>query len=130
MKGFVCGAFDFLHAGHISMLKQCKENCDYLVVGLHVDPSTERSDKNRPIETILERQIQLQGCKYVDEVIVYEKDRDLEIIIGYYQFDIRFLGSDYLDKQDQIILKDFIPIHYTRWIPPTSSQIRERIKKV
>ena len=67
--GFVAGAFDLLHAGHVLMLKDARSQCDYLIAGLHIDPSIERPQKNKPIQTLEERRIQLEGCKYVDEII-------------------------------------------------------------
>lgn len=127
--GFVCGAFDLLHAGHISMLEQCKKKCDFLIVGLQIDPSIDRPDKHSPVEKLLERQIRLRGCKYVDEVIVYQSDKDLLLVLQYLNVDIRFLGSDYRKKKGEIIEKDLVPISFTRWMPPTSSSLRERIKK-
>lgn len=128
MRGFTCGTFDFLHAGHIHMLKQCKRMCDYLVVGLQVDPSVERKDKNKPVESLLERQIKLRACKYVDDIIVYESDTDLLIMLRHLDIGIRFLGSDYKEKQYKIKEPDAVPIEFTHWMPPTSSDIRRRIK--
>jgi glycerol-3-phosphate cytidylyltransferase len=66
--GFTCGAFDLLHAGHIAMLKECKEHCEYLIVGLHTDPTIDRpTTKNKPVQSIYERYLQLKGCEYVDD---------------------------------------------------------------
>jgi len=70
--GFTCGSFDLLHAGHVLMLKHAKSKCTRLIVGLQVDPTVDRPEKNKPIQSLLERTIQLQGCKFVDEIIVYE----------------------------------------------------------
>src|SRR3990167_3972639 len=75
--GFVAGAFDLLHPGHIQLLRDCKDMCEYLVVGLHVDPSTERKEKNKPVQTVYERFEQLKACKYVDQVVPYETENDL-----------------------------------------------------
>ena len=75
--GITFSAFDLLHAGHVAMLEEAKSVCDYLIVGLHIDPSLERSNKNKPIQSLIERQIQLKGCKYVDEIICYETEQDL-----------------------------------------------------
>jgi glycerol-3-phosphate cytidylyltransferase len=94
-KGFVCGAFDLLHVGHLILLEKCKDECDYLLVGLHVDPSIERKSKNKPIQSIFERLMQLKSCKYVDGVIIYETEKELEVILRNFGIDIRFLGSDY-----------------------------------
>jgi len=96
--GVVASAFDLLHAGHILMLKEAKSVCDYLVVCLHVDPSLQRDSKNKPIQNIVERQIQLKGTKYVDEIIVYETEEQLMEIFKGNKFDIRIIGEDYLGK--------------------------------
>ena len=77
IKGFTCGAFDLLHAGHIKMLKEIKSQCDYLIVGLQTDPSIDRPQKHKPIETIEERLIRLKSCKYVDKIVVYDTELDL-----------------------------------------------------
>lgn len=128
MIGFTCGAFDLLHAGHVLFLKQCKLYCDYFIVGLQVDPSVDRIDKHRPIQGVLERQIQLEACRYVDRVIVYETENDLLAILGNMDFDIRFLGSDYESKK--ITGEEFVKIKFIdrnhNW---SSSELRERIKK-
>src|SRR3989304_5990592 len=112
IKGFVCGAFDLLHAGHIHLLRQCKKECDFLIVGLQVDPSNDRSNKNKPIETVLEREIKLMACRFVDRIIVYEKEEDLHIILRYLGIDIRFLGSDYKYGMKTITGESEIPIKY------------------
>ena len=97
-KGFTCGCFDLLHAGHVVMLKEAKENCDYLIVGLQVDPTIDRKEKNSPVQTIVERQAQLAAIKYVDEVIVYCTEADLVDIINMYPIIIRILGEEYRQK--------------------------------
>ena len=96
--GFTASTFDLLHAGHISMLREAKENCDYLICGLQIDPSVDRPTKNSPIQTIVERQVQLSAVKYVDEIIVYRTEQDLEDILEMYHIDIRILGDEYRDK--------------------------------
>jgi glycerol-3-phosphate cytidylyltransferase len=93
--GFTCSTFDLLHAGHIAMLREAKEHCDYLICGLQTDPSIDRILKNSPIQTIVERQVQLSAIKYVDEIIVYETERDLEDILEMFHIDIRILGEEY-----------------------------------
>ena len=98
--GLTASTFDLLHAGHVSMLREAKSQCDYLIAALQVDPSFDRSDKNPPVQTIVERQAQLHAVKYVDEVIVYCTERDLLDIINMYPIDIRILGEEYR-------LKDF-----------------------
>lgn len=130
--GFVAGAFDLLHAGHIYLLKQCKKKCDYLIVGLHVDPSEERKNKNKPVETLLERQIRLESCKYVDKWIIYETEDDLSLIFKYLKPNIRFLGTDYttnLGDPKPITDKDAVPIEYIESLPIHTEGIRKRIKE-
>lgn len=96
--GFTASTFDLLHAGHIAMLREAKEHCDYLICGLQTDPSIDRKSKNKPIQTIVERQVQLAAVKYVDEIIVYETEKDLEDILEMFHIDIRILGEEYRDK--------------------------------
>jgi glycerol-3-phosphate cytidylyltransferase len=96
--GFTASTFDLLHAGHISMLREAKEHCDYLICGLQIDPSVDRPTKNSPIQTIVERQVQLAAVKYVDEIVVYRTEQDLEDILEMYHIDIRILGDEYRDK--------------------------------
>jgi len=96
--GFTASTFDLLHSGHIAMLREAKEHCDYLICGLQTDPSIDRQNKNSPIQTIVERQVQLAAVKYVDEIIVYQTEKDLEDILEMYHIDIRVLGEEYRDK--------------------------------
>ena len=96
--GFTCSAFDLLHSGHISMLRGAKEQCEYLIVGLQVDPSIDRPEKNAPIQTVVERYTQLNAVGYVDEIIPYVTEQDLEDILSMYHIDVRILGEEYLDK--------------------------------
>ena len=95
--GFTCSTFDLLHAGHVQMLREAKEQCDYLIVGLQVDPSIDRPEKNAPIQTIVERYTQLKAVKYVDEIIPYATETDLEDILEMYHIDVRILGEEYRD---------------------------------
>lgn len=96
--GFTCGAFDLLHAGHVVMLKECKENCDYLIVGLQTDPTLDRKEKNKPIQSIYERFMQLQAIKYIDEIIPYDTEKSLVDLLESTPINIRFVGEDYIDK--------------------------------
>jgi len=96
--GFTCSAFDLLHAGHVQMLREAKEQCDYLICGLQVDPSIDRPEKNRPVQTIVERYTQLKGLSYVDEIIPYRTEEDLEDILSMYHINVRILGEEYKDK--------------------------------
>ena len=96
--GFTCSCFDLLHAGHILMLKDAKAQCDKLIVGLQTDPTIDRPEKNKPIQSFEERYIQLQAVKYVDEIFIYDTEEDLYKKILYFNPDVRILGSDYIDK--------------------------------
>ena len=97
--GFTASTFDLLHAGHVQMLREAKEQCDYLICGLQIDPTIDRKEKNSPVQTVVERYTQLNGVKYVDEIIPYSTERDLEDILEMYHIDIRILGEEYRDKE-------------------------------
>jgi len=97
--GITFSTFDLLHAGHIAMLADAKNNCDYLIAGLQTDPTIDRPDsKNKPVQSLVERQIQLSACRFVDEIVVYETEKDLEDILLTLPIDIRVLGVEYADK--------------------------------
>jgi glycerol-3-phosphate cytidylyltransferase len=126
--GFTCGSFDLLHAGHVLMLKECKEKCDYLIVGLQTDPTLDRPWKNKPVETVEERMIRLEGCKYVDKVVTYDTEASLVELLKKLMPDVRFLGSDWENKHftgDEIDIKI---IYNTRDHDFSSSNLRMRIK--
>jgi len=93
--GFTASTFDLLHAGHVSMLREAKEQCDYLICGLQVDPSIDREEKNSPVQTLVERYTQLAGVKYVDEIIPYQSEDDLLDILNMVNIDIRIIGAEY-----------------------------------
>lgn len=97
--GFTCSAFDLLHAGHVTMLREAKSQCDYLICGLQVDPSLDRKEKNSPIQTIVERYTQLQAISYVDEIIPYVTESDLLDIISMLPINVRILGDEYRNKE-------------------------------
>lgn len=96
--GFTCSTFDLLHAGHIAMLREAKDQCDYLICGLQVDPSIDRKEKNRPVQSLVERWFQLQGVKYVDEIIPYQTENDLEDMLQMLNINIKIMGNEYKDK--------------------------------
>lgn len=96
--GITFSAFDLLHAGHIKMLEEAKRQCDYLIVGLQTDPTLDRPEKNKPTQTVVERYIQLKGCKFVDEIVPYATEQDLEDILRSFKIDVRILGDEYKDK--------------------------------
>lgn len=93
--GFTCSTFDLLHAGHIMMLREAKSVCDHLIVGLQVDPSVDRPDKNKPIQSLIERYTQLQAVEYINEIIVYQTEEDLDDILRLYPINVRILGEEY-----------------------------------
>ena len=96
--GITFSAFDLLHAGHIKMLEEAKGQCDYLIAGLQTDPTIDRPEKNRPTQSVVERYIQLKGCKHVDEIVPYATEQDLEDILRAFKIDVRIVGDEYKDK--------------------------------
>ena len=96
--GITFSAFDLLHAGHIKMLEEAKRQCDYLIVGLQTDPTLDRPEKNRPVQTVVERYIQLKGCKFVDEIVPYATEQDLEDILRSFKIDVRIVGDEYREQ--------------------------------
>ena len=97
--GFTASTFDLLHAGHVMMLREAKDQCDYLICGLQIDPAVDRPEKNSPIQTIVERYTQLSAIKYVDEILVYATEQDLLDVLTMYKIDVRILGVEYKDKE-------------------------------
>ena len=97
--GITFSTFDLLHAGHIKMLEEAKQNCDYLICGLQTDPTINRPEKNKPVQSVVERYIQLKGCRYVDEIIPYQTEQDLEDILKAFKIDVRIIGDEYKSKQ-------------------------------
>lgn len=97
--GITFSTFDLLHAGHVAMLREAKNHCDYLIAGIQTDPTIDRPDtKNKPVQTLVERYAQLAAVKYVDEIIPYQTEQDLIDILNMYEIDIRILGEEYKDK--------------------------------
>jgi len=97
--GFTCSTFDLLHAGHITMLEEAKHHCDFLIVGLQTDPTIDRPDtKNPPVQSLVERQIQLAAVKYVDEIVCYQTEQDLIDLLLTLPIDVRILGDEYKNK--------------------------------
>ena len=128
MIGFTCGAFDLLHAGHIVMLEEAKSNCDYLIVGLQTDPSIDRKEKNKPIQSVYERYVQLNAVEYVDEIIPYDTEQSLLDLLQSQNIDIRFVGEEY--RKSKLTGRDLIELHYTsRRHSFSSSSLRERVKR-
>ena len=129
-KGITFGAFDLFHAGHVLMLEEAKAVCDYLIVCIQTDPSLDREEKNKPVQSIIEREIQVSGCRFVDEVIIYDTEVDLLNIIEEIDWDVRIIGEEYKDKdftgRDQTLER----CHFNKR-PHTfsSSELRERVSK-
>jgi glycerol-3-phosphate cytidylyltransferase len=98
-RGITFGAFDLFHAGHVLMLKEAKSVCEHLIVCVQTDPSLDRTTKNTPVQSIVERQIQVSACKYVDEVIIYDTEADVLEILETMDWDIRIIGDEYKDKE-------------------------------
>ena len=129
-KGITFGAFDLFHAGHVLMLEEAKTVCDYLIVCIQSDPSLDREEKNKPVQSIIEREIQVSGCRFVDEVIIYDTEADLLNIIGQVDWDVRIIGEEYKDKdftgRDQTLERcHFNKRPYTF----SSSELRKRVSK-
>lgn len=129
--GFTASAFDLLHAGHVLMLEEAKKQCDYLICGLQTDPSQDRASKSKPAQTIVERYLQLRACKFVDEIIPYGTEQDLEDLLAGMHIDIRILGIEYRDKDftgHDICKKRDIEIYFNeRDHRFSSSGLREHI---
>jgi glycerol-3-phosphate cytidylyltransferase len=130
--GFNCSAFDLLHTGHITMLKKEKELCDYLKVALQVDPTIDRPGvKNKPVQSVYERYVQLQACRYVDEILVYETEQDLLNLLMTQDIHIRFLGDEYREKNytgKQYCMDHGIELYYhSRKHPYSSTELRNRV---
>jgi glycerol-3-phosphate cytidylyltransferase len=98
--GFTCSTFDLLHAGHILMLAECKTICDYLIVAVQSDPTIDRPDtKNKPVQSVVERYVQLSAVKFIDQIIVYDTERDLEDLLMFLPISVRIIGEEYKDKE-------------------------------
>ena len=127
-KGITFGAFDLFHAGHVLMLEEAKTVCDYLIVGLQTDPSIDRKEKNKPVQSIVERQIQLEGCKFVDEVTIYDTEDDLMQILETIEWDVYVIGEEYKNKfftaRDKYIDKCYFN---SRPHDFSTSELRERV---
>lgn len=126
--GFTCSCFDLFHAGHIMMLKEAKQQCDYLIVGLQTDPTLDRPQKNKPIQSVFERFVQLDACRYVDEVVVYATEKDLMDILLSYPIDVRIIGDEY-EHKDYTGKNLPIEVYYnSRKHSFSTTELRERVK--
>ena len=131
--GITFSAFDLLHAGHVKMLEDAKRECDYLICALQTDPTIDRPEKNRPVQSVVERYIQLKGCKYVDEIVPYATEQDLEDVLRSFKIDVRIIGDEYLDKQytgkDYCEAKGIATYYNSRDHRFSSSGLRKQVKK-
>jgi glycerol-3-phosphate cytidylyltransferase len=132
--GFTCGSFDLLHPGHIAMFQLCKNQCDKLIVGLQTDPTIDRPDtKNKPVQTMFERYLQLEAIKYIDQIIPYDTEADLSNLLGVIDIDVRFVGEDHINDQitgqlicDQRGVEIIFTERYHDW---SSTELRDRINE-
>jgi glycerol-3-phosphate cytidylyltransferase len=130
--GITCSSFDLFHAGHVKMLEEAKQHCDYLIVALQTDPTIDRPEKNKPIQSVVERWVQVDACKWVDKIVPYTTEQDLEDIFMSFKLDCRIIGDEYENKYftaKDICQKRQIKIIYNsrdhKW---SSSELRKRIK--
>lgn len=125
--------FDLLHAGHVMMLREAKTQCDYLICALQTDPTLDRPEKNKPVQTLVERYVQLSAVKYVDEIIAYQTEQDLEDILEMFPIDVRILGEEYKDKDftgREICKRRGIQLYFNKRDHRfSSSGLRERVKE-
>jgi glycerol-3-phosphate cytidylyltransferase len=131
--GFTCGAFDILHAGHISMLEECKSQCDKLIVGLQTDPTIDRPNiKNKPIQSVLERWIQLKAVSYIDEIYPYETEKDLENLLAVLPITKRFIGKDHVGESHTggaiCIAKNIEIVYNSRYHSWSSTELRKKLR--
>ena len=129
--GITCSSFDLFHAGHVKMLEESKSQCDYLIVALQTDPTIDRPEKNKPIQSIVERYVQVNACKWVDEIVPYATEKDLEDIFASFQLDYRFIGIEYKDRdftaKDICQKRKITVIYNSRSHNWSTSELRKRI---
>lgn len=130
--GITFSCFDLCHAGHVLMLEEAKTQCEWLVVGLQSDPTIDRPFKNKPAQSLYERYLQLKACKYVDEIIPYNTEKEIELILQTRHFDVRIIGEDYINKEiigKKICEERGIRIYYnSRQHNLSTSELRQRIR--
>lgn len=127
--GFTCSTFDLLHAGHVAMLEEAKRHCDFLIVGLQNDPTVDRPEKNTPIQSIVERQIQLAAVKYVDEIVIYNTEADLVDLLLTLPIKVRIIGEEY--EHAEYTGKGMVPdvIYNKRRHSFSSTSLRNRVNE-
>ena len=130
--GFTCSSFDLLHAGHVAMLREAREQCDYLICGLQVDPTIDRPNKNKPVQSLVERYTQLSAVRYVDEIVPYTTEKELEEILKIFHINVRIVGEEYRDNDftgKKICEDKKIDIYYnSRKHEFSSTDLRNRLK--
>jgi glycerol-3-phosphate cytidylyltransferase len=131
--GFTASAFDLLHAGHVLMLEEAKGVCEYLIVGLQFDPTIDRAAKNKPVQSLVERYLQLRACRYVDEIIPYVSEKDLEDLLTCLPIDVRILGEEYKNNDftgRDICKKRGIDLYFNKRDHRfSSSELRKQVAK-
>ena len=130
--GITCSSFDLLHAGHIKMLEEAKQHCDFLICALQTDPTIDRPEKNQPVQSIVERWVQLDACKYVDQIVPYATEKDLEDIFLSFDIDVRIIGEEYRESyftaKDICETKGIQIIYNSRLHNWSSTNLRKRLK--
>jgi glycerol-3-phosphate cytidylyltransferase len=131
--GITFSTFDLFHAGHVKMLEEAKRQCDYLIVGLQLDPSIDRPEKNSPSQSIIERYIQLKGSKHIDEIVPYVSEQDLEDILRSFKLDVRIIGEEYknidFSGKEYCTEKGIEIYYYSKDHRFSSKEIKTRLKK-
>ncbi len=131
--GITFSTFDLFHAGHVKMLEEAKCHCDYLIVGLQTDPTIDRITKNKPVQSLVERYIQVKACKYVDEIVPYSTEKELMEILQSFKIDLRIVGEDYYDKDftgKEFCIENNIEIYYnSRKHSFSSTSLRNKLKE-
>ena len=125
--GFTCSCFDLFHAGHVMMLKEAKTYCDYLIVGLQTDPTLDRPEKNKPIQSVFERFVQLDACKYIDEIVIYATEKDLLDVLKSYPINVRILGEEYRHKSFTGKELDIELVYNQRKHSFSTTELRKRV---
>ena len=129
-KGITFGAFDLFHAGHVMMLEEAKTVCDHLIVCIQSDPSLDRKEKNKPVQSIVEREIQVYGCRYTDEVIIYDTEAELLEILDTVDWDVRIIGEEYRNKDFTGREQTLNKCHFNKRPHNfSSSELRKRVAK-
>ena len=129
-KGITFGAFDLFHAGHVMMLEEAKTVCDHLIVCIQSDPSLDRKEKNKPVQSIVEREIQVYGCRYTDEVIIYDTEAEVLEILNTVDWDVRILGEEYKNKDFTGREQNLNKCHFNKRPHNfSSSELRKRVAK-